>query len=327
MRARSDEDLWFRGALVVGTLVWIGIACGATAGILTLGPIEVFFLLAPLVILPLGIEVVRNLSPDQNLPWPAQIARYLQPFGAALTAASFLFEPGRTAALFALPWLFVCGSLALAGLMRLVGGAWRRAEDLCFAAAFLYLFVGGVWLVLSRFGATPMHFAEPIVLLTAVHFHYTGFALPIVTGATRGNWRATGNASSAIFSTVVASILAGPAILAGGFILSSPALKLIGAILLATSSVTLSGLLVILLGNFRRRLPKVLLGIAAISLALAMTLAGVYAIGEFTERYWLLIPQMARLHGTANALGFALCGLAGWALESRSHFEKLDGGK
>ena len=45
-----------------------------------------------------------------------------------------------------------------------------------------------------------------------------------------------------------------------------------------------------------------------------MILAATYAVGEFTERYWLLIPRMAGIHGTANALGFTLCGLLGWSL-------------
>ena len=59
-----------------------------------------------------------------------------------------------------------------------------------------------------------------------------------------------------------------------------------------------------------------LLGISALSLTAGMTLVAAYAIGEFTQRDWLLIPQMTRFHGTANALGFALCGLLGWTLAS-----------
>jgi|HubBroStandDraft_6_1064221.scaffolds.fasta_scaffold2059611_1 hypothetical protein len=34
-------------------------------------------------------------------------------------------------------------------------------------------------------------------------------------------------------------------------------------------------------------------------------------------RAWLTVPEMGRVHGTINALGFALCGLLGWALETR----------
>jgi hypothetical protein len=54
--------------------------------------------------------------------------------------------------------------------------------------------------------------------------------------------------------------------------------------------------------------------IAAVSLLIGMTLVAAYAVGEFTGSYWLVIPQMTRFHGPANALGFALCGLLGWTL-------------
>jgi hypothetical protein len=48
-----------------------------------------------------------------------------------------------------------------------------------------------------------------------------------------------------------------------------------------------------------------------------MLFVAVYALGEVTGRVPLSVPQMARWHGTLNALGFALCGLLGWALETR----------
>jgi hypothetical protein len=42
---------------------------------------------------------------------------------------------------------------------------------------------------------------------------------------------------------------------------------------------------------------RALLVIAATSLAAGMTLVGVYTVGEFTGRYWLHIPEMARSTG------------------------------
>jgi len=46
------------------------------------------------------------------------------------------------------------------------------------------LAVGGAWLVASRLGMRPMGIQEPIVLLTAVHFHYAGFATATIAAAT-----------------------------------------------------------------------------------------------------------------------------------------------
>ena len=67
---------------------------------------------------------------------------------------------------------------------------------------------------------------------------------------------------------------------------------------------------------FRTRNPNrlTLLAISALSLAAAMSLAAVYAIGEFLEQPWLTIPQMIPTHGAFNALGFAACGIYGLRL-------------
>jgi len=40
----------------------------------------------------------------------------------------------------------------------------------------------------------------------------------------------------------------------------------------------------------------------------------VWAIGEYPLQQFVNLDQMERFHGTANALGFTLCGLLGWIL-------------
>src|SRR5207249_1096301 len=62
------------------------------------------------------------------------------------------------------------------------------------------------------------------------------------------------------------------------------------------------------------RTAKILLIVASLSIVLGMVLAGAYAVGEFTEKPWLSIPQMAVWHGIANAWGFSTCGLLAWVL-------------
>jgi len=324
-RERSSSRTGFSSvskvATVLGALLWCVIAVGSIVRRLWLGPIEVLFLLAPLVHVPLGFRVVRRLFGEYS-PF-GRIAIIVLPLGAISAATSFWLPVGRIAAVLAAGWFLVCGLAAFDGLWRLFRGGYRSAEGLCISASFAYLAVGGVWLVLSRSGTLPMHFAEPIVLLTAVHFHFMGFALPIMAGATG---RALGKREpigySAVerstFRFVATGIIGGPAIVAAGFVLSSALLKLVGALLLAMASIGLAGFVLFVLPWIRPRLAKVLLSISAASLVVGMILAATYAVGEFTERYWLLIPQMARLHGTANALGFTLCGLLGWTLAAQT---------
>jgi hypothetical protein len=298
-------------------LLWCVIACTALAGRTWLGPIEVLFLLAPLVHVPLGLRVVRRLS--GGFSRFGITASRLLPAGAIAAALSFWPHTGFAAGLLAGGWLFICLLLAAEGLLFLFRGGYRSFQDICISAGLCYLAVGGVWLVLSRSGATPMHFAEPIILLTAVHFHFTGFALPVIAAATGRSLatRSPGGRFAPLFPYVAAGIVGGPAILAGGFVLGSSLWKLVAALFLASICVLLAVLIFSIVPDIEPRAAQVLLSISAASLIFGMVLAGTYVIGDFTQRYWLLIPRMARLHGTTNALGFALCGLTGWVLAAR----------
>jgi hypothetical protein len=56
--------------------------------------------------------------------------------------------------------------------------------------------------------------------------------------------------------------------------------------------------------------------ISVSSLAAAMLLAAVYALGEFTANDWLSISTMVQTHGVLNAFGFVLCGLIARSLEA-----------
>ncbi len=302
-------------SVLLGGLAWLMVVAGSAAGWFVLGTTELLFLLAPLVIVPLGLEFLRRHG-DTGSSAVYFAVCLLQPRGAALAVASFFLPQGRTAAGLACAWLLVCILVGLNGAILVLRGAFRSLERACFAAGPIYLVVGGAWLVLSRLGATPASFAEPIVLLTAVHFHYTGFALPLVAGATGRTLDLPPPRAPRLFRLVALGILAGPILLAAGFVFS-PLLKVCAAVLLAAATIGLSGLLVVALPRAHSRPAQALLVTAAGSLGAAMALAGVYAVGEFTQRYWLLIPQMARFHGVANGLGFTFCGLLAWTLESR----------
>lgn len=295
-------------------LLWCAIALAALTQHTWLGPIEVLFLLAPLVHVPLGLRVIRKIQAEFS-PF-GRLAMRVLPIGAVAAALSFWPHTGLHAGFLAAGWFFVCLLLAAEGLMFFFRGGYRSAEIICISVGLAYLAVGGVWLVLSRSGATPMHFAEPIIMLTAVHFHFTGFALPVITAATGRALanRAPRSTLAALFPYVAAGIVGSPAILAGGFVFGYPLWKLLAALFLATICIVLAALLFSIIPRIEPRSAQILLCVSASSLIIGMVLAGAYVIGDFTQRYWLLIPRMARLHGTTNALGFALCGLAGWAL-------------
>ena len=49
-----------------------------------------------------------------------------------------------------------------------------------------------------------------------------------------------------------------------------------------------------------------------------MPLAAIYATGTLTGLAWLDLSTMARIHGSLNALGFALPVVLAWTLDRRA---------
>ena len=169
---------------------------------------------------------------------------------------------------------------------------------------------GAVWLVITRLGATPMQLGEPIVLLTAVHFHFSGFALAFIAGATGGSLPTQGVARN-VFQFITVGILAGTFLIAIGF-LASPGWKVAAIALFYSNLPALAGYLILGRSRVKSRLPRALLAVSSGSLAIGMTLALIYAAGEYSGDLLIDIPGMALWHGPINAIGFTLCALLGW---------------
>lgn len=305
---------------VIGGTVWAVLAGAVLGGRVRLTVIELLFLLAPLVIVPLGLDLCARtlrMAPFERF-W--RIARRIQLLAALLVTASFWIPPGLEATVLVVPWFcFGClaGIVALKGLIR---GGYKQFGSTCVAASFVYWPVGCAWLAASRLGLTPMGFQEPIVLLTAVHFHFAGFAAPLLAMAAAGETKKRGPLARRLFAAVAAGVLAGPGLLAAGFVIG-PRVKLAAALLVACSEAGLSLYFLAGIAKLRPRLAQVFVSLSAISVLLAMVLAAVWAIGEFPLQPFVHLSEMAKFHGAANALGFILCGLIGWTLATRTAFE------
>ena len=304
---------------LVGAAAWLSLMIATQFHKIELDWIELMFLFAPLVIVPLGLELTTRVERFLVASFPERIAGLIQLPCALTAAASFFFPRGAVAACLAALWLVFCTLLALGGAVRLHRGALHRLDSTFPAVALLYLPIGGTWLVASRLDLTPMKFQEPIVLLTAVHFHYTGFAAPLLARSARfalasSRMRATG---AAFFSSVTAGVLVGPGMLAGGFVVG-PRVKLASAIVLALSEGGLALLFLFALRHLGDPAAKLLIAVAAGSVVFSMVLAALWAVGEYPLQPFVHLAEMARLHGTANAFGFTLCGLLGWSRAARA---------
>jgi hypothetical protein len=276
--------------------------------------IQRILLLGVLVIVPLGLALIDTIS-DRSSAF-LNIAAASQPFAALAVIISSFLDPGISAAGLALPWLITTSLIGLDGLIRL--GRLRNAAGSAFTtlpvlAAMIYLPVGAVWLIMSRLGIQPLGFGDTIVLLTAVHFHFAGFAAPLLTGLT-GHHLPASSKTKPIYLLAVVGVIAGTPLVAAG-ITFSPLLALVGAIVISIGLVCLVLINITwILPFISTLLPKTLMVISSVSVIPAMALAGVYAYSIVFHKLIVDIPQMAMTHGVINAFGFALCGLVAWVL-------------
>ena len=300
-----------RTCALIGALAWLNVAI-----LWRPSPFEpqwavLLLLLGALVIVPLGLRLVPDLQEGPAKLW--RIAVFLQLPAALLLLAAFARPAGTLAAGLALPWLATTGVIALLGLLRAWQRRWQPLEELCLDAGLIYLAVGGGWAILDRLGARPLAFDPVIVLLTAIHFHYAGFALPIVTGLT-GRVLRTGAARLA-----AAGVIAGVPLVAAGItsrqLAAGPWLETLAAWVLSLAGLLAAGLLLRL--AIQKNGPpasRALWIVAALSLAFSMVLSLLYGSRAYFYLAWLDIPWMRAFHGTTNALGLGVAGLLGWNL-------------
>ena len=301
---------------LIGAAVWLLVTVTAE-----LGAIERALALAPLVLVPLGMGMAATPAFRGRAGVLYDAAVVLQPIGAALFLGSLLMPSGgMTAAILATAWIPATGLLGLAALARIHDrGLWPLSgtitdtdvSALALDAGFLYANVGAVALVLYHLGIT-FWFSPVIILLTAVHFHYAGFVLPIVTGLAG---RCGTTASDPLFRLLTAGVLIGPAIIAVG-ISFSPLVEIVAVSVFSLVVIALGGYVIVRIVPSRPPTQGLLLTASAITLPVSMLLALGFVVATVVgfDPLGLTIPRMVSLHGNLNAFGFALLGLVGWRL-------------
>ena len=307
MPERDGHVTWPRGA-AFGGLAW-------AVAVLLLRPgwAEAMLLLASFVVVPLGLGLAASDDP-RSRPWPWRMAVRLRLPAAMALAASFAVPAGGVAVSLALPWLATTVLVALHGLWRLWRGP-RATPEVCLDAGLIYLAVGGAWTVIARAGLRPLGFPDLIVLLTAVHFHYAGFALPVLAGLvarTLGGPTAVAACLGVIVGVPLVAVGITDAQLAPG-ILPPRLLELVASAITAASAILVGLLQIRLAGRAGSPiLARALMATSGLALLGPMVLAGLYALGSFEGVARIEIATMLRYHGAVNALGFAVPGLLSW---------------
>ncbi len=285
------EEIW-------GGLLWLSLVGANLLGWTHLALAELLIALAPLVIVPLGRRLAFPRDGFEVLGW----------FCGTLAVSAFLLPPGWTGALLTLPWLMRTGALGWVALRNL----YTRSHDLpgvCSSMALIYLPVGAGWLFLAQFNTPIGPFPAIIVLLTAAHFHYAGFATLLLVGLSGRHLN-----QSFLYRASGIAIVVGPAVVALG-ISTVPTLEALGGTLLATAVMLWAFWGMSRLGQLTSVIARLFLFFSWASLLISMPMAVLYALGQTSLLSPPGIPTMIHLHGVLNVLGFTLLGMLGWRIE------------
>jgi YndJ-like protein len=313
---RTARPLYPSGVKIAtaGSLVWLLLLGGAFLDRFHLSTFELLLLLAPWVAVPLALSLVPATSSSRFSRMSESIVRYLLLPGALLATLSFFLSVGWPAGALVCASLIVGVALALHGLERLIRNGVRSFPEFCFALGEGYALVGALWLLASRLGLQPIGFHEPIVLLTAIHFHYAGLMAAVLAGlvvSDPGAIRSPLALRMALSCAVLGPGLLGIAFLAGSKLkLAAVALMVVGECGIAVGTFRIG------LSDAARTGGRLRL-VGSTSVIFGMVLAGIWAVGEYLLHAFVNLEQMARYHGVLNSVGFGLCSLVGWTLLRR----------
>jgi hypothetical protein len=301
---------------VGGAIVWLALIAGRLAGLTRLTLIDLLFLLAPLVIAPLGLALIAFDSGPASRLLAAAVR--IQPVGAGLATVSLLVPIGAAAAILASTWLLVCAIAALGALAYLIQGRSLQPVRLAPAAAVAFMAFGALWLVLSRAGIAPLGLSPIVVELTAVHFHFTGFAATLMATLVLARLQHERGTSRQIALAASLLMIAGSPLLAAGWATPVHVLQVAGAILVACGVIGTAALLFFRCTSLVESTPaRTLLRVSALTPLLPMLLAVEYSAGHVFGFPTLDIHTMALVHGNLNALGFSLLSLVAFSSSGR----------
>ncbi|WP_442597776.1 YndJ family protein [Neobacillus sp. D3-1R] len=273
-------------------------------------PVEAFVLFSILFLIPLSFAFIGMFQRSGQKFWLAKWVEWAYPFAAISAMLAFLFDSLLLAGI----WFLYTGLVALLGFRRLMERGLKPIGETSIDFGLLYLFLGGFWFFAYIAEWNIMGFSGLIVLLTAIHFHYSAYFLPIFAGLLN---------RKIIDWPMTIIIMLSPITVAVG-ITYSTAFELVAVILYFLALVRYGYR--VWTTSFEKKWAKRLLVFSGTVLIITITFSVLYATGTFRGRVILSIDEMIWIHGAVNAVAVILIGLLGWHLESPklrgNHFGK-----
>lgn len=281
-----------RQAAIVGAFLWV-----LWAAITRPDRTPLVNMFAPFVIVPLGLAIAARPHTGPRTNSFVRLAG-VAPLFASTAALSFGFETGTLAALVAAPWWGFCAVIAILGVGRLLSRRTLNDPGIGVDSGLIFLLVGATFFVISRAGLRPLDFSDRIIELTASHFHFAGFALPIIAGAVairleRGPYLPLAIASAMPFTALGITLAGTTEWIAATF------MALVG---FAVAASTL---------HLAAATKQALSMVAGICLIGGMSLALGWAWSAHFGWEYLDLDGMVATHGVLNGFGFSLLGLLG----------------
>lgn len=270
--------------------------------------VEVLVLLSVLLFVPLGLMMIdKNRRDGSTLPL-AKFISLLYPYAALSAVLAFLTDM----AVFAAIWFIYTGLVALFGISRLLERGRKPIGELSIDSGLMYLSLGGFWFFAYAADIQVMHFTKLTILLTAIHFHYSAFVLPILASFLGRKTLSNRKWYAAMTLVIVLS----PLTVAIGITYS----RLIEflAVLVYVAALYAYGFFVFRTA-FRKKAAKILLSFSAAVLVATISFSLIYAYGRVQESVTLTISEMIFIHGAVNAFGVVLPALIGWMIEGPVH--------
>lgn len=251
------------------------------------------------------------------LPAALPAGRRAWPVVAACSAAALALSPSPWAGVLAAPWVLV----ALWVVAHAAGGAWddlrggllpspdARLLAAGSVALAAWAAVAGIALVDTAVGRSWLGFGEPILRLTVVHFTFAG------VGATALALAALQQRATAVRAAGLVLVVVAPPIVGLGFSTGAAVAQIGGPLLMAAGVYLVAAATVGDGWVARREARGALLLVSGLAVWVPMVLAVAWALAPHTGGPSLSVPDMVRLHGGAQALGFVGCGLLGRRLD------------
>ncbi|HWO98069.1 MAG TPA: YndJ family protein [Bacillus sp. (in: firmicutes)] len=266
--------------------------------------VEALVLLSVLVFVPLALMMIDKDRRDGSMLPLAKFISLLYPYAALSAILAFLTDM----AVFAAFWFIYTGLITLFGVSRLLERGWKPLEELSIDSGLMYLGLGGFWFFAYAADIQVMHFTKLTILLTAIHFHYSAFILPILAGFL-GRKSLNNRKWYAVMTLVM---IVSPLTIAAG-ITYSRVIEFL-AVLIYAAALYVYGFFVFRMA-FQKTAARILLSFSGAVLLITISFSFIYAYGRVQENVTLTISEMILVHGAANAFGVVLPALVGWLIE------------